>query len=98
MSNEYFNKLASTGSKRVGNLLGTMLKKQYPHLHGQGSKFSVSFDELLGWNLWPNFIRIYGKFTINNNICIVIFLQRVILRVCNAQVNALSGVMYITVA
>lgn len=39
--------------KRVGNLLGTLLRK-----HGTDS---VSFDDLLTWDLWPSFVGIYGK-------------------------------------
>lgn len=48
------NKLWSNTSnkKRVGRLLGTLL-----HNHGTDS---VSFDDLLKWDLWPCFISIYG--------------------------------------
>jgi len=35
--------------------LGRILKKRYPDLK------NVSFEDLLGWSLWPNFIQIYGK-------------------------------------
>jgi len=39
--------------RRVGDMLGTLLRK-----HGTDS---VSFDDLLNWDLWPSFISIYGK-------------------------------------
>ena len=60
-SSEEFEKLASTECARVGNLLGAMMKNQYPHLNPGLENVSVSFDELLQWNLWPNFIKLYGK-------------------------------------
>ena len=55
--------MAATGSKRVGNLLGNMLKKQHPKLHPEmkESDLFISLDELLRWTLWPNFIKIYGE-------------------------------------
>ena len=59
-----FDKLVNTESTRVGKLLGTLLKKRHPLLNPETSNFSVSFNDLLEWNLWPNFIGIYGK-TVN---------------------------------
>ena len=44
--------LNTRDKKRVGRLLGTLL-----HNHGTDS---VSFDDLLKWDLWPCFISIYG--------------------------------------
>jgi len=43
----------TTNKRRVGNLLGTLLRK-----HGTDS---VSFDDLLNWDLWPSFISIYAN-------------------------------------
>lgn len=40
---------------RIGELMCFLLRKQYP----SGAK-AVTFDELLQWELWPNFIKIYG--------------------------------------
>lgn len=56
-----FNSLASIESKRVGELLGRILKESY-----QADLKMISFDDLLHWNLWPNFIQIYCK---SNVIC-----------------------------
>ena len=57
-----FDKLAATHSERVGKLLGTLLKKEYPNLDPLGKEVvSVTFDELLKWHLWPSFIKIQGN-------------------------------------
>ena len=42
--------------KRVGELLGTLIRKQYP----DGAN-SVTFDELLQWDLWPSIIKVHSK-------------------------------------
>ena len=67
-----FEKLVASGSKRMGKLLGNMLKKQYPNLH-PGNDIFISLDELLQWNLWPNFINtiVYGELlkTLSNVLC-----------------------------
>ena len=42
--------------KRVGELMGTLIRKQYPN----GAN-GVTFDELLHWDLWPSFIKLYSK-------------------------------------
>ena len=39
-----------------GRVLIPLLKRKYP----QG-KDSLSFDELLDWNLWHCYIRVFGK-------------------------------------
>ena len=46
----------------MGSLLGKLLKKKYPTLHPDNEDETViSFDDLLHWALWPNFIEYYGK-------------------------------------
>ncbi len=50
-------KLAATHSKRMGEVLGALLKKKYPQLDYQ---VPPSLNELLAWQLWPNFIKIHG--------------------------------------
>lgn len=59
-----FEKLAATESERMGKLLGRLLKKRYPSLHCEDA--SIDFDELLAWDLWPNFIKIYGNYVSND--------------------------------
>ena len=49
----------------MGNLLGKLLKKKYPKLHPDNQdQIVISFDDLLDWELWPNFIKLYGKIEI----------------------------------
>jgi hypothetical protein len=48
-------------SERIGRLLGSILEKQYPKATDIKG---VSFDDLLGWHMWPIFITIFGKFYI----------------------------------
>lgn len=49
----------------MGNLLGKLLKKKYPNLHPDNEdQIGISFDDLLDWTLWPNFIKLYGKIEI----------------------------------
>jgi len=55
-TNEEFERVAATESRHVGELLGRILRKRYP-----GLTETISIEDLLGWNLWPNFIQIYGK-------------------------------------
>ena len=45
--------------QRIGKLLGELLQKKYH----DGTK-AISFDELLIWELWPSFIKIYGMLKI----------------------------------
>jgi hypothetical protein len=45
-------------SKRIGKLLGRILEKQYPNANAIQN---ISFDDLLGWYMWPIFITIYGR-------------------------------------
>jgi hypothetical protein len=47
--------------ERIGKLLGSILEKQYPSANDIES---VTFDDLLGWHMWPIFITIRGKFYI----------------------------------
>ena len=58
-----FERLAAKESPRIGKLLGDLLKKMYPDLHPDMEQVSISFDDLLQWRLWPNFIKLYGKLT-----------------------------------
>ena len=51
-----FEELAAVQSKHIGNLLGNMLKKKYPCVVHE-----LSLDDLLHWNLWPNFMKIFGE-------------------------------------
>ena len=44
-------------SKRIGKFLGHILEKQYPNANAIEN---ISFDNLLGWYMWPIFITIYG--------------------------------------
>ena len=45
----------STKSERIFVYLGHILKKKYPNF-----KDELSLDELLDWDLWPGFLKIYG--------------------------------------
>ena len=36
--------------------MGTLIRKQYP----DGAN-SVTFDELLQWDLWPSIIKVHSK-------------------------------------
>ena len=56
-----FERLAATKSMHVGRLLGTLWKKKYPNLRSNRNN-TISFDDMLQWCLWPNFIKLYGKF------------------------------------
>ena len=58
-----FEKLAATKSAHVGSLLGKLLKRKYPNLHPDTEELTINFDDLLHWPLWPNFIKLYGKFS-----------------------------------
>ena len=59
-----FERLAAKESAHIGKLLGDLLKKKYPDLHPDIELVSISFDDLLQWRLWPNFIKLYGKLTV----------------------------------
>ena len=41
----------------VGNLLSGLIRKKY-----RNGAAAVNFDELLQWDLWPCFIKFYGKY------------------------------------
>ena len=43
---EEFERVAATESRRVGELLGRILRKRYP-----GLTETISIEDLLGWNL-----------------------------------------------
>ena len=49
--------LADSQSTYLMKVLGEMLNKKYPHFTSK----SFSIDDLLAWELWPCFIKIYGK-------------------------------------
>ena len=57
-----FERLVATESDFVGSLLGRVLKKKYPNLNVRFENICISFDDLLDWPLWPNFIKLFGKF------------------------------------
>ena len=52
-----FERLAATKSIHVGRLLGTLWMKKYH----SNVKITISFDDMLQWSLWPNFIKLNGK-------------------------------------
>ena len=49
--------MLSTNKRQVGELLSGLIQTKYPN----GASV-VDFDELLQWDLWPSFIKFYGKF------------------------------------
>ena len=58
----------TTDKRRVGNLLGTLLRR-----HGTDS---VSFDDLLKWDLWPSFISIYGMYIVLHLVADYVYSQQ----------------------
>lgn len=56
-----FDKLVTTKSALVGNLLGKLMMKKYPDLHPGIKRATITFDDLLHWHLWPNFITLHGN-------------------------------------
>ena len=48
--------MLTVDKKRVGELMGTLIRKQYPN-----GADGVTFDELLQWDLWPSIIKVYSK-------------------------------------
>ena len=48
--------MLTVDKKRVGELMGTLIRKQYP-----SGADGVTFDELLQWDLWPSIIKVYSK-------------------------------------
>jgi len=56
-TDEEFEGVLATQSTCVGELFGKILRKRYPDL----KSITISFEDLLDWNLWPTFIQIYGK-------------------------------------
>ena len=47
-----------TKSERMLVYLGDILKKKYPDMRGE-----LSLEELLDWNLWPGYLKLYGMIT-----------------------------------
>ena len=64
-----FETLATKESAHIGRLLGSLLKKKYPDLHPDIEQVTISFDDLLQWRLWPNFIKLYGKVELRSGSC-----------------------------
>ena len=58
-----FERLAATKSAYVGKLLGDLMMKKYPNLD---IEIRITFDDVLQWSLWPNFIKLYGNFSFAN--------------------------------
>ena len=53
----FFDIAQSSESVRVAKLFGDLLKKQYPDFQ---ERCEVPLIDLLEWELWPGFIKIYG--------------------------------------
>ena len=53
----FFERAQSSESVRVAKLFGDLLKKRYPHFE---KKYEVPLIDLLEWDLWPGFLKIYG--------------------------------------
>ena len=67
--------MLSFSKRQVGELLSALIQTKYPN----GASV-VDFDELLQWDLWPSFIKFYGKFVdffilscIKNITCLLFF-------------------------
>ena len=56
-------------SKEVGQLLGHVIGKRYPHV-----KDAVPFKELLQWDLWPSLMKIYCEQILLYAVSLFIFL------------------------
>ena len=39
------------------------MMKKYPNLD---IEIRITFDDVLQWSLWPNFIKLYGNFSFAN--------------------------------
>ena len=46
-------------SDRIIGLIAKILQRQYPNFQ---QKHEVPFTDLLEWDLWTGFLRIYSKF------------------------------------
>ena len=72
----YMEMLASSGSQHLRKMFGEKLKSKYPYL---GEKnLQLPLEELLKWELWPSFIKIFGTyvFIINAHVhCYYIWLD-----------------------
>ena len=55
------NELVEKESERIGKLTSQILIKKYPN--SASNIYRVSFDDLMNWEFWPCFIKIYCKFT-----------------------------------
>ena len=60
--NRLYNSNSSQKKEVVGKILETLLTKQYP------KDVSISFGQLLKWDLWPTLILVFSKC-----ICISLF-------------------------
>ena len=49
--------LADSRSTYLMEALGEILNKKYPHFDAK----TFSIDDIFSWELWPCFIKIYGK-------------------------------------
>ena len=54
------NDLMKKESERIGKLTSRILIKKYPNI--ASNSFVVSFDDLMDWEFWPCFIKIFCKF------------------------------------
>ena len=46
-------------SEHVSELLSNMLKRKYPKYNADDS---LNIDDILGWELWHGFMKIYGMY------------------------------------
>ena len=44
-------------SNHISSLLENVLKKKYPHFDSK----NFTIEDILEWDLWPIFMRMYGK-------------------------------------
>ena len=51
---------AAKNVKAVGKLLSRFIKTSKKQLH----RNKITIDELLGWEIWPHFVRIACKFVV----------------------------------
>ena len=58
--------MTSTNSKLLGNFLGEVLKKEYPHLN---TNDWITLEVLLSWALWPSYLKIVQQGMIFMHFC-----------------------------
>ena len=61
-----FTEMASTNSNLLGNFLGEVLKKEYPHLN---TNDWITLEVLLSWALWPSYLKIVQQGMIFMRFC-----------------------------